>query len=480
MPSVVIGEPADVVLTGVGAVLDLDDHQVLAVLVADPVGRPHGHVDRLTRMGHVKLTVDEAGRDPEDDHPVLTAVDMGLVGHPLTGADVHTFDLVPGADVQDVPRAPGPLRRFIGHDPRVTTTAYTYRMSDQHTEQAPAPTRRRGFLARHKALAVLLVLALVLGGGMFGWLLLLNSKLAAIPRFEADLDRPDRPVRVEGEAVNVLLVGVDDGKGTDLQSTLKSGTWTPGVFRSDTMMVLHLDADRNAAELVSIPRDSYVPVPGYGTTKLNAAFSYGGPTLLAETVEDLTGVYLDHIAVIDWDGFKGVTEVIGGVDVFVPRTVYDSARNTTWTKGEHHLEGEEALNYVRQRYGLAGGDFDRVQRQQNFLRAFLAKVSSKGVLANPVTLTELVGELGDLIAVDKGLDASAMRSLALSSRGIRVGDMRFATAPYLGTATINGASVVQLDKPAVRQMFRAIAGDDFESWYAKNDVDELPGPRGVS
>ena len=221
------------------------------------------------------------------------------------------------------------------------------------------------------------------------------------------------------DSVNFLLVGVDDGHGTDLREMLESGDWTPGVFRSDTIMVLHLNEDRSAAQLVSIPRDSYVPIEGHGTTKINASFSYGGPDLLAKTVEDYTGIYLDHIAVIDLDGFAGVTKAIGGVDVYVPQTVTNTITDDSWTKGTHHLEGDEALRYVRQRYGLPGGDFDRIQRQQNFLRSVLDKVVSNGVLANPFKLTSLVRELSSLLVVDDEFSAGTMRSMALSSRGLR-------------------------------------------------------------
>ena len=326
---------------------------------------------------------------------------------------------------------------------------------------------------------MLVTLSLVLAGTAFGWALYLNHELGNVPKFESDLDRPGRPARVSGDSVNFLLVGVDDGHGADLREMLGSGEWTPGVFRSDTIMVLHLNEDRSAAQLVSIPRDSYVPVEGYGTTKVNASFSYGGPNLLAKTVEDYTGIYLDHIAVIDLEGFAGVTKVIGGVDVYVPETVTNTVSDYSWTKGTHHLEGDEALRYVRQRYGLPGGDFDRIQRQQNFLRSVLDKVVTKGVLANPFKLTNLVQELGSLLVVDEEFSAGTMRSMAMSSRSVRPRDIRFVTVPYVGTATIDGASVVKLDRTATRAMFKALATDDFESYYANHDVEELPGSRGV-
>ena len=282
-------------------------------------------------------------------------------------------------------------------------------------------------------------MVLLVGASLAGWVFYLNTKLDDIPRFDADLDREGRPTRVSGEALNILMVGVDDGRGADLRQMLESGDWEPGSFRSDTVMVLHLDADREGAQIVSIPRDSYVPVPGLGRTKINAAFSAGGPSLLAETVEDLTGTFVDHITVVDWDGLVGIVDAIGGVEVQVPATVTDSKTGRTWQEGRQELDGEDALAYARQRYGLPGGDFDRVQRQQNLLRAMLAKTASAGVLGNPVRVTDLVGNLGQLLVVDDDLTAGAMRSLALSSRGLRVDDVRFATVPYTGTPTIDGA-----------------------------------------
>ena len=134
--------------------------------------------------------------------------------------------------------------------------------------------------------------------------------------------------------------------------------------------------------------------------------------------------------------------------------------------------------YVRQRYGLPGGDFDRIQRQQNFLRAVLQKVVSKGVVANPFKLTGLVKELSGLLIVDDKFSAGTMRSMALDSRHIRIRDIRFTTAPYTACA-IDGASVVTLDHTETRAMFKALANDQFESYYANHDVHELPGDHDV-
>ncbi len=111
-------------------------------------------------------------------------------------------------------------------------------------------------------------------------------------------------------------------------------------------MILHVNADRDGASLVSIPRDSWVDVPGYGYNKINAAFSLAGPSLAIETVENLTGVRIDHLAVVDWAGFQSLIDTVGGVTVTVPRTIEDPHNHVVWTKGRQTLNGDQALLYV--------------------------------------------------------------------------------------------------------------------------------------
>jgi LCP family protein required for cell wall assembly len=270
---------------------------------------------------------------------------------------------------------------------------------------------------------------------------------------------------------------VDDpaGKG-GLFEDLSSGEWEPGRFRSDAIMVLHVSGDRKSAQLVSIPRDSFVDVPDRGRTKINAAFSDGGPQELAQVVESLSDIHVDHAVVIDFQHLADMTTAMGGVDVIVPETVTDPQSGITWEKGPVHLEGERTVRYVRQRYALPGGDFDRIQRQQNVLRAMLDKVASGGTLANPVRVTRLVTELSSFVAVDYGFTPSYLRSLAISSRGIRPANMRFVTVPVTGTPTIDGDSVVTLDLEKTAALFDALESDHFEDWLQQNTdgVDELP------
>jgi LCP family protein required for cell wall assembly len=340
-------------------------------------------------------------------------------------------------------------------------------------------TRRpRRFIRKHKALSIIIAIALFLLILLLIWLWILNHKLNGIPRFDVDLG-DNRPAATDG--TNILLVGVDDGKGVDLDKMLE-GDWQPGVFRSDAIMVVHLSEDGGEAQLVSIPRDSYVPVEGYGKTKINAAFSFGGPSLLGRTVEDVTGLHIDHIAVADFEGFKGITSAIGGVLVYVPQDIVDPRFDTVfWKKGWQKVEGDQALEYVRARYGLPKGDFDRVQRHQNMMRAITQSVNDMSVLANPFAVTDLVDEIASHLAVDSSLTSGVMRSLAFDGLNLSSSDMSYATAPYTGTATIAGAgSVVTLDGKQVRALFRAIGNDDFASYAADHQLEVLPDERSVN
>jgi LCP family protein required for cell wall assembly len=338
------------------------------------------------------------------------------------------------------------------------------------------------FPMRHKLITLLLIVPLVMGGAgviVFGsYSGYVYKQLDDIPRFELNVG-PDstRPRRPKDRTQNILLIGVDEGGGADVQEAVAAEHWSPGVFRSDSIMFLHIPEDRKSADLISIPRDSYVPVPGYGTTKINAAFSYGGPSLLVKSVELLTGVYVDHVAVIDFSGFEDFTTALGGIDVYVPETVTDTMRQYTWTQGWHHLAGEKALWYVRMRYGLKRSDFDRVQRQQNFLRAIADKAASAGMLTDPIERIRLVKQVQKFVALDEGLDARVLGGLLESSRKIRAKDMHVATVPFTGTPTIDGASVVTLDVPAVRSMFEALVKERFVQWLKRHDnVDQLPSP----
>lgn len=176
-------------------------------------------------------------------------------------------------------------------------------------------------------------------------------------------------------------------------------------------MIARIEPDRTGASVVSIPRDSWVEIPGRGFNKINAAYSFGGPSLLIQTVEDLTALRIDHFAVIDFAGFQSMVDSVGGIDV----AIAEATRNqgVDFRQGVNHLDGAQALAYVQQRYGLPNGDPDRAHRQQNALRALLAKAASSGTLSDPIALYDLLDATSRSVGVDDTLSNGGLRSLAL-------------------------------------------------------------------
>jgi len=298
----------------------------------------------------------------------------------------------------------------------------------------------------------------------------LDANLQRLPGVFAGLD--DRPTRATGraaEAVNILVLGTD--RRSDVPTTGSSSAapaWVPGAQRSDTVMLLHIDADRRGASAVSVPRDAWVDVPGHGPAKVNAAYSYGGPRLAVHTFEQLTGVRVDHVAVIDWTGFAAITDCLGGVDVTIPEPVYDSARDITWPVGSHRLTGAEALAYVGERYGLPGGDLDRVRRQQAFIRALVRDSLTQEMLTSPVLVHDFLDTVSRHVSVDESWQLSDMAALGFSLRHLRTARIDFLTAPVTGTGRVAGQSIVRLDRAAGAGMWRAVRSDTMDRWTARH------------
>ena len=343
----------------------------------------------------------------------------------------------------------------------------------------PPPARRRRLLTRlliATAAAVVLV-AVGATGLLFERQRTYDRNLQRIP--DAFPEESDRPPPTPGRAQNWLLVGSDRraGQGTTGQDA-EEPLWRYGAQRADTIMLLHLPADRDRAYLVSFPRDAWVPIRGHGNAKLNAAFSFGGPPLLIATMERLTGVRVDHFAILDFEGFRSMTDAFGGVTVRVARTVSDPARRVVWPAGTHQLDGARALDFVRQRHNLPGGDLGRIKRQQAFLKALAGQAVDRGTLANPLKLNAFLEAFTKAVSVDESLTISRLRALALQFRSVRTGDIVFVTAPVAGTGTEGRQSVVYLDRTKGRGLFRALRSDAVAAYLTGagggiNQVDEV-------
>ncbi len=258
--------------------------------------------------------------------------------------------------------------------------------------------------------------------------------------------------------------------GSDARASAPEGVAAGG--RSDAIMLARFSADRQHAQVISVPRDSWVDIPGYGMDKLNAAYAYSAPTLLIQTVEQLTDVRIDHYVAIDFEGLIQVTDDLGGVDVVVAETTSNGPY--TVPAGVNHLDGDQARWYLGQRYGLPGGDFDRVRRQQQYLQAMFGKLFSSDTFTDPGRLDTALLAVTSAVAVDEQLGNTEMLSLAYSLRGLTPESVDFFTAPVLGTGTEGAASVVYLDGVAGERMWGYLQTDSLSQNAEEFSSQALP------
>ncbi len=274
----------------------------------------------------------------------------------------------------------------------------------------------------------------------------------------------DRPAK-HGKALNFLLVGSDSREGMSADELKKSATeFTPGR-RSDTMILVHLAADRKHVTLVSFPRDAYVEIPAFGGKaahfgKINTSFSAGGPSLAIQTVEKLTGIRVDHYIEVNFGGFQRLVDAVDGVEVCLPRPAKDSFSGIDLPAGRSHIRGAQALAFVRQRHGLPRGDLDRIERQQQFMGALMQRATSAGVLLNPKRVTQFLDVATKSVQVDDKLGFNDMKSLALAMKGLEPSRVSFVTAPVDRLAMRNGQSVVLLDQVEGPKLYQALARDE--------------------
>lgn len=317
--------------------------------------------------------------------------------------------------------------------------------------------------------SIVLVLALIAGGGYL-WYQNVRSDLAQVTRLDDDVfpGEEERAVDATPDALNILLLGADDtGElGNDINEVTR---------RSDTILVLHIPADRQSVQVMSIPRDSYVEVPGFGEQKINSALSEGGVSTAVSVIEGIIGDRVDHIGIIGFDGLGKMVDVLGGVTVtndigFRPRLL----RQNYFPEGELTLEnGTQALAFVRERQSFPDGDFQRIRNQQEFIRSVVQKMLDTGALSNPVTLSNLLGEMAPYLALDSGLSNTRLVEIANELAAVPSENMTFFTIPTLGTGTEGGQSVVYLDDDWVELVGQHFAADDLDTFLVRPVEDEV-------
>ncbi len=296
-------------------------------------------------------------------------------------------------------------------------------------------------------IALLLASAGVVGGAMW-----FDTSL----RREAALtDYAERPAA--GRGTNWLLVGSDSRQGltAEQQRALSTGG-DIGNGRTDTILLIHLPALGSSTQptAVSIPRDSYVSIPGNGKDKINAAFAIGGASLLTRTVEQATGLRLDHYAEIGFGGFAGLVDALGGVSLCLPESVRDPLAGIDLPAGCQQLTGRDALGYVRSR-ATPRADLDRMVNQRQFVAALLKRAASPAVWLNPWRWYSVPRAAVDALTVNQGDHVWDLARLVWSLHG----PVTAITVPIGEFTDSDAGSVVVWNHDAARALFDALASD---------------------
>lgn len=308
---------------------------------------------------------------------------------------------------------------------------------------------RRAIRSLARALVVLALIAL--GGTSY-----IDHALTRVP---AATDYAGRIPPASG--TNWLLVGSDSRAGLsqeEEQDLVTGGTADAAGARTDTVMLLHIPAGSGAPTLVSLPRDSLVDIHGHGPDKLNAAYSSGGPALLSRTVEERTGLRIDHYLEIGLGGFAGVVDAIGGVRICLPHPIEDPKISLSLPAGCRELTGPQALGFVRTR-NFAGGDLQRAEHQRQFLTALVDKATSRGVLLNPLSSVPMTWRLADTVTIGDPDHLDDLGQLGYQASLVGTG-LTTAAVPIGGSAEVPGVgSVLRWDEPRSAALFDALRHD---------------------
>jgi LCP family protein required for cell wall assembly len=259
--------------------------------------------------------------------------------------------------------------------------------------------------------------------------------------------------------LNIVVAGLDERTGLTprQQAQLHVGANT-GETDTDTLMVVHVPANHRYVRVVSLPRDSWVSIPGHGMNKINAALGIGGPSLMVQTIEQLTGLTINDYVEVNFLGFVKVIDALGGVNVCLPYAVNDRYSGLHMSAGMHHVNGITALEFARDRHSFATSDLARIQDQQQLISSALSEGLKSGVLANPVRLESFLSATSAAIRVDQGFNVV---SLADELRGISPGNVTFTTVPLANTnyQTPTGESAVLWNQGAAAALFNEMKTD---------------------
>jgi len=257
-----------------------------------------------------------------------------------------------------------------------------------------------------------------------------------------------------------VLVGSDSRQGLTAAQKKELNTGSAEGKRTDSIMLVHVPASGGKSAVISLPRDSYVPIPGHSKNKINAAYSLGGPRLLVETIEQVTGIRVDGYVEIGFGGFASVVDSLGGVDMCLPKAMKDSYANINLKAGCQTLNGPNALGYVRARYSDPLGDLGRVKRQREFLGAVLHKAMQPSTVLVPWRYSAFANAAGAGLLVDQETSMRDVVRVLQALRGVSNGDGVSLTVPLSSTnLQTHVGSAVKWDSAKALELFKAIKED---------------------
>ncbi|MEV4442315.1 LCP family protein [Streptomyces sp. NPDC049577] len=345
-------------------------------------------------------------------------------------------------------------------DSRSTPTASRRRAGGKRGRRRKPPARRTGWrIAAWSTAAVV-----VLGGGGLGFVYFkLNGNLSGVD-INAALGT-DRPDNVDNGSQDILVLGSDSRAGANSAYGRDEGS-----SRSDTAMILHVYAGHKQASVVSIPRDTIVPRPECKTlegrtspavrrAQFNEAFSVGGPACAVKTVENMTGIRMDHYMEVDFAGFQKLIDKLGGVSVTTTKAIHDKQSHLDLSAGKHVLNGEQSLGLVRTRHGVGdGSDLGRIKLQQAFVKALIDQVKSVGLFTSPTKLYGIADTATKALTTDSELaSVNKLLTFANGLKGIGSGDMHMVTLPV--TTDPRDPNRVVPIQSAAGQIWQALRAD---------------------